>query len=464
MADAVMRLLTKSGARVEHEAMLGRLEGAGCRVDRSAQRCYFTEKLIQDMLATFSRPDRNLKASLPENWTRNFRIAQMGSHPHLLEWPSCKRRLATVQDVRDMVKLAHTADEFGQVGQTLTCAQIAPPVEPIWNAVTRMELTDKPIGSGEVLYPETVKYMAELGKIYGDGKDARIYAACDFSVSPLIFSGRVIGCMMEKSRFGAPHLSGTMPISGMSTPVTIAGTAVVAAAELMAGWVIYYLLDPKIPAYGVVCSGSLDMRSSQVCFGSPEALLQDLAAIEVCWRQFGMPVGTAVNYIDAKTPGLRAVYEKMLPLIASPMRGYGHLMGDGLLSAGQDYCPVQHLLELDFLRGIGRFYEGFEINSETLAVDLIEQVIRGEHKDFLDTDHTLVNFRGEQWYPRWLDRTGWSGEQVEGEIEAKLLDAIAAYCRESIARYEPPALDACKLEAAREVLRRAEVELAGVGA
>lgn len=462
IADTAMRLVTRSGARIEHEVMLDLLEAAGCRIDRGGQRCFFTERLVHDALTAFGRenPDPDVRATMHWNWRRDFRLTQMGSHPHLLEWPTCRRRLATADDVRDMVKLAHGADEFEAVGQTLTCAEIAPPLEPIWNAVTRLELTDKPLGSGEVLYPQTVSYLAQLGRIYSGKPDNRFIASCDFCVAPLIYGRRAVRCMIEKSRCGVMHVPGTMPISGMSAPVTIAGTAALAVAELLAGWAMYYVLDPKLPAGGIVCSGSLDMRSSQACFGSPEALLQDIAAVEVCRRHYRMQVWPAVNYVDCKTPGMRAVYEKMLPLMAAPMLGYGRAMGDGLLSAGQDYSPVQHLLELDFLRGLGRYCDGFEVNDQTLAVELIEQVIAGRQESFIAADHTLAHFRAEQWYPSWLDRGSWSGDTVEQQAETKMLDTINAYIRDAIARYQPPAIDADKLAAARELLHRAEVELA----
>ena len=36
---AAVRLLTGSGARIEHDGLLDTLEGAGCRIDRSVGRC-----------------------------------------------------------------------------------------------------------------------------------------------------------------------------------------------------------------------------------------------------------------------------------------------------------------------------------------------------------------------------------------------------------------------------------------
>jgi trimethylamine---corrinoid protein Co-methyltransferase len=464
IGDAALRLLTHTGARVEHEEMLGRLEAAGCRIDRSEKRCRFSEALIHEATAKFGGHPPEKQAAPPPPWTAwhpSARLGQIGSHPHLLEWPQCRRRLATADDVRDMVKMAHVLDEFSTIGQALSCCEISPALEPLWNAVTRMSLTDKALAAGEVMHPQTIAYLAEFGRIYSGKPDVRFIASCDFIVAPLHFGRRVVECMIEKSRLGVTHQPGTMPISGASTPVTIAGTVAVAVAELLAGWAIYYLLDPNIRAWGTVASGHLDMKTSRACFGSPEALLQNVATIEVCRRRFGMYIGMAANYVDCKVPGLDAAYAKMMPLVAAPLVGWGCLCGDGLLSAGQDYSPVQHLLELDFLQGLGQFCQGFVTNADTLAVDLIDEIARRPGAGFTDTDHTIKYFRG-QWHPHWLDRASWRGDAIEQEHEHRMLSAIDAHIRNAIARYEPPDIDRGKLAEAKDLLARAEVELADV--
>jgi trimethylamine--corrinoid protein Co-methyltransferase len=52
---------------------------------------------------------------------------------------------------------------------------------------------------------------------------------------------------------------------------------------------------------------------------------------------------------------------------------------------------------LEFVR---RFMTGMEVNEETLALDVIDEV--GPHGHYLDHKHTLKHFRDE-WYPQSLD-------------------------------------------------------------
>ncbi len=458
---AAVRLLTDTGCRLEHAGLLGLLARAGCEVDHGERRCRFPEALIREALAHLSQSPAS-EVQIPTGWSPHLRLHQGGNFPHLLEWPSGRRRLATPQDVVEVAQLGHVLDEFLTVGKTLTCAAIDQRIEPLWSALTLARVTDKPIGGGEIFYPETIEPLVRMGEVLsGTPGDTFLVSSCDFFISPLLLDGKQAACFLEKRRFGLPNVPGTMAISGMSAPVTLAGTVAVALAELLAGWTIGYVVDPSLPAGGITATGSLDLRTLAACFGSPEALLQDATIVQAARRLYGISVWAATGYVDCKHPGLEAVFQKMLPLVAAPF-GLSHLPGGGgLLSAGMDYSPVQHLLDAEMTKAVERFWGGYEVNEETLAIDLIEQVAGTEKTDFLGSDHTLTHYRAEQWYPRWLDRSLWQGSEHEVRAEQKMLERVDQYCREAVARYEPPELDREKLVELERIFRAYERQVLG---
>ena len=459
ISDAAFHLLCNVGAQVRHEGVLRKLEALGCRVDMDKLHCHFTEKVLRQVLEHF-RGDSPATVEIPRGWSPAQRTGTSGSYPHLLDWPACRRRLATVQDVVDNAKMAHVLDEFASVGKTMTCFEIDQRIEPIWSIVNIMGLTDKPVAGGEVMYAEHVKHLVRLGEICsGSAGDVRFVAACDFNVSPLVYGRRMLECRVEKAKFKVPHVPGTMAVSGLSGPVTLAGTVALCVAELIGGWVIGYALDPELPVGGITASGSLDMRTTRANFGSPEAVLQDLSVCQICEKLHGIRIHAAYGYVDCKRPGIGAVYEKMFPLVVFPMTGRAECGGGGLLSAGQDYSPVQHLLELDIAGSVGRFLGSYEVNDETLALDVIDEVGVATGRTFLDTAHTAEHYKAEQWYPRWLDRRIWQGDEIERDAERHMLERIDAYWRDAVARYQQPAIDQPKLAAARDVLAAAEREM-----
>jgi trimethylamine--corrinoid protein Co-methyltransferase len=470
--EAAVRLLTHSGCRIEHEGLLDLLEGAGCRIERSGRRCYFPENLVREALEHLGGrgvgatrcgcPLDSEEVQVPVGWNPQHRLGHGGSYPHLLDWPSGQRRLATRQDVIDMAKMAHTLDEFSYVGKVLTCAEVDQRIEPLWAAVQLAEITDKPIGGGEIFYAETIEPLVRLGEVLSSQPgDTSLVASCDFFIAPLILDHQQAECFLVKRRFGLLNNPGTMPISGLSAPVTIAGTVTVAFAELMVGWVLGYVVAPDLPAGGIVSTGSLDMRTLAACFGSPEAMLQDAATVQICRRLYGIPIHAATGYVDCKRPGLEAVFQKMYPLVGAPFGTGLFAGGGGLLSAGQDYSPVQHLLEAEINKAIERFWGTFEVDEETIAVDLIEEMMRRPQTNFLDTEHTLRHFRSEQWYPKWFDRTRWQEGSFETEAERKMLERIDGYCKDALRRYQRPEIDPGKIAELRRIFRAAERKILG---
>ncbi len=135
--EAAVKLLEDTGARIEHGKILDMLGAAGCKVDRSSMRCRFSEELIRKVVSHVGKTPA-LKFTGPIKWSRSPSTSQGGSFPHLLEWPACKRRLATCCDVEDMARMAHVLPEFTAAGSILTSSEIDPRVEPVWNVVTRM--------------------------------------------------------------------------------------------------------------------------------------------------------------------------------------------------------------------------------------------------------------------------------------------------------------------------------------
>jgi len=454
--EAAVRLLARSGCRIEHEGMLKLLEGAGCRIDASAKRCYFPEKLVRDVVASFGGklgPDVEIEG----RWNPQNHLAHGGSYPHLLDWPSGHRRLATKQDVIDMAKMGHSLPEFKALGRVLTCAEADPRIEPLWTTLAIARTTNKPVGQGELFHADHIEPLVRMGEILtGKKDDTSLVASCDFFISPLIMDRKQAECFLEKRRLGIVNLPGTMPISGMSAPVTIAGTVTIAVAELLAGWVMGYVVNPEVYGLGIVSSGSLDMRTTSACFGSPEALLQDMTTVQLCRRLYNMQVFPATGYVDCKRPGLEAVFQKMYPLVSSAFGNWLHPPSSGLLSAGQDYSPVQHMLDAEIHGAVDRFYGGFAIDEETLALELTESMMRGDSVNFLDTEHTRQHFKSEQWYPRWFDRSLWQGEAVERDAEHEMLERIDRHCKDAIERYEPPDIDADKIRELERIVRAFE--------
>ena len=71
------------------------------------------------------------------------------------------------------------------------------------------------------------------------------------------------------------------------------------------------------------------------------------------------------------------------------------------------------------LVALSRFFtEGLPINTDTLALDVIDRVVLGgEQSIFLTDDHTMNHFREAHFHPRLLNRSRYEGWREEGAAD-----------------------------------------------
>jgi len=146
--EAAVRLLARGGCRVDHEGLLAKLEGAGWRVDESSMRCFFPEKFVRGAIAHLGG-HADQAVEIQSGWNPQNHLPLGGSFPHLLDWPSGRRRLAAKQDVVDMANMGHELPEFRKIGRVITCSKVDPGIEPLWATLDIARTTDKPVGEGK---------------------------------------------------------------------------------------------------------------------------------------------------------------------------------------------------------------------------------------------------------------------------------------------------------------------------
>jgi trimethylamine---corrinoid protein Co-methyltransferase len=328
-------------------------------------------------------------------------------------------------------------------------------MDPRFEAVETMALlmkhSRKP-GVVEPIYPEHVEYVARLGCIYTGQLRARpFFVSCHSITTPLVMDDRATQYMFECLRYGAPCGTVCQAVSGLSSPVTIAGTVVLACAEILAVWMMGQAVDPDVEVRGSVATGSLDMRTTEVCFASPEALLQDAGVIQLFEEFYGGGMGSVTTWIDAKVPGLQAAFEKTYKQMGDgPAMGRGIGLSAGLLDAGATFSPTQAMLDLDLNAALWRYGRGAEVTPETIALELIEEI--GIGGNYLAHEHTLRHFR-EVWYPEILNRGVWAEAAPRSGCETHLLRRADERWRSATAAYAPFELDAYKVKAIDEVIR-----------
>ncbi len=104
---------------------------------------------------------------------------------------------------------------------------------------------------------------------------------------------------------------------------------------------------------------------------------------------------------DSNIYDQQASLEGALWILLSSLNG-GNLVHDvGYINNGLTTSFEQLVVSNEVIGMVRHITQGFEINEETLAIDLINEI--GPGGEYLSSEHTLKHFRGN-WFPDLISR------------------------------------------------------------
>jgi len=124
---------------------------------------------------------------------------------------------------------------------------------------------------------------------------------------------------------------------------------------------------------------------------------------------------------------------------------------------GKVLSPVQLLIERDLATGVQHLARTLAPTADSIALPTIEEVGTGLTTNFLQSEHTLRNYRANCWIPELIDRSGWRGQQSEAQV----VDAARHKFHSLLEQYEKPEGREEQLAALRAIIERARGELLG---
>ena len=454
--ENALTVLETVGSLVQDEELKGLMLGAGCREGAKGQ-VVIPRELVEEMLAprlaeAEAKPDGPARIDYEPTAGIGGQLAQFYLDPETGERLEGSREL-----LAEVARFGHATQ--GSAGPVLLCRDVPAPVEPM-EAVLTLALQTDNVSSAYLHSAEQIPYLAELGEIL-NGEANSFLGICLFLVTPLRMDLRASRLLVELMGRGAHVWLGTQPAAGASSPVTVAGTVTLAAAELLGAWVAAYVVNPEAMPGGGICSGALDMKTADVSYCAPEAMLQDLLTVELFRERCGgrCSVAGAASYTDAKWPGTQKAFESAFEALTIWMyTGHAPSLGSGLLESGKTFSPVQLMLDNECSRHVGRFARGVSFGEEDMALDAILEVGLGLENSHMTSEHTLRSFRS-LYSPRLLDRSCWTDDAPKSE--ERLLARAAEEYHEALGGYEEASVGEEKLAAVRGVVERASAGLCG---
>jgi trimethylamine--corrinoid protein Co-methyltransferase len=260
-----------------------------------------------------------------------------------------------------------------------------------------------------------------MGEIVAGGKDAYWerpflqFALCCI-VSPLTLDQESTGQCIDYARRGIPATVMIPPNGGLTAPLTMAGTLVVANAEFLSVSILTQMVKESTPVMYWTLSSIADMRTGAYASGGIESGILYMACAQLA-RFYGVPCGGYIGLTNAKRSDAQAGFEKGMSPLAGILAGHDLLAIGGLIDALTVFSFPQLVIDSEIGEMIKRVPRGILLDDDHLALDLIKKI--GPGGNYIDSQHTLRHMRTAAYLPTIADRRTWQAWSEAGRPDAE---------------------------------------------
>ncbi len=452
--EETLKILDRTGVRVDTSLGREHLKQAGARVDENTHMVYFPRELVESSLKAapkeFSLGSRRPGRLLPMN-KGTCGIILDGGAIYSYNAATKSRRPATKDDWFLATRLGDTLDDIDVYWSVVEGCWGHTPGEVVayWRAI--FENFSKHVQDA-TLTPTESRWMLEVLQVVHGGREQvkknRPVSFVLCPASPLIIEADYTDAYLETLSWGIPAAVMTMPLLGITAPASLISELTLANCETLAMLCLIQALAPGTPFIYSAVPVVADMRSGRFGSGEVEHSLLGAAVTEIA-RYYNLPVEASVGGSDQHMPGIQAGSERALnytlPILSRP----DLLVAPGLLGGSTIFSPEQLIIDLEVIRRCKRLTQGIASGEEKWLGEIISSV--GPAGNYLTHRSTRQLVHSGEIYLSQLGRHG-TYEQWTGAGSPDLLDDIGAYIKELISKYEPVPLP----EASRRELKHLE--------
>jgi trimethylamine--corrinoid protein Co-methyltransferase len=404
-------------------------------------RLYFPPHVVEQAVKQAPRHytlyARNPQNDLPLDGRHGY-LSLDGSGTDVLDLTTGQVRPSTKADLQATLRLADALPQIAFLWPTVSAQDYPEQVQPLHELEAMLTHSAKHAQAMTAVTPLAARGSVAMAAEVAGGRESLrqrpIISNFQCSVSPLSYDAPGLEAAFIFAEAGIPTGFLNMTIGCGTAPATLAGNAAMANAEVLAGITLLQLFYPGAPTFYGTSATVMELRRGGVTCGGPEDFLLQAAGCQLA-HFYNVPASIGTFATGAKCSGWQAGLENGLSGVINHFTNADLMSGAGLLNAAKIFSFEQLVLDceiFDMLRAVSR---GFEINADTLALDVINAV--GPQNHFMTTDHTFEHMVG-LWQPTVLDRTPWEEWEQRGRPSAA--DHARARARDLLAGHEPEPL------------------------
>lgn len=444
-----LEILEKIGVFVENDEALALLDGAGARIDSHTGRVQIPSHLVIRALAT--APGRIKVFNRLGECVMDLGGDRVHFNPgsaalRIFDYQLGRARTPVTQDLISFSTLTDALPNYAAQSTGVIPGDVHEDLADRFRLFVALQYSVKPVVTG-TFGKEAFRTMhAMLVTVSGGAEELRqrpmaIFDCCPSP--PLMWSDLTAQALIDCARSGIPAELVSMPLTGATAPVTLAGAVTQHCAESLSGVLIHQLAHPGSP---IIYGGSpacFDMRKGTTPMGAVETQMIDGAYAEI-GKHLGLPTHAYMGMSDSKVIDYQSGMESAMGATVAVLSGINNISGPGMHDF--EACQSLEKLVLDHeIVGLGlRLTRGIEIRDQPIALSMLEEAI--ETKEFLSLSHTAKWFREEAYIPdKVIDRATLGEWEEQGRQDAAM--RASARVEELLANHTPePLADSVQTE------------------
>jgi len=448
---ACLEILERTGVCLYEQEAIDLLKDAGAEVT-DGNRVRIPSGMVEKAFSTVPRNvtlyNRSGKRTMQVGGNRSY-FGTGSDCLHIIDHRTGERRTAVLQDIVEGMTVCDALEHIDFVMCMFLPSDVPQEILDRYEMEAMLNYTTKPI-----VYVTTefsgCRDAVEMAEIVAGGEDELRYkpfATCYINVTTgLRHNEEALQKLLYLSEKGLPFTYIPSAQGGVTAPITVAGTMAVNNAGVLVGLVLSQLKRQGtpfiIPGWG---GNMLDMKTTIQPYSDPEKRGQ---AIDFA-HYLGLPTFSLGGCSESKVVDQQAAAEAALTLFTDALFG-GNLIHDiGYLESGLSGSLPQLAICNEIISWLEAFMKEVEINDDTLALDLIDEV--GPDGQYLDNPHTMKHFR-ERWYPKLFDRSNYDGWRKKGS--KNLGERATVEVEKILAEHKPEPLPADIAKAVHAVVER----------
>jgi trimethylamine--corrinoid protein Co-methyltransferase len=439
--QAARRILRDTGMAEAPEIVIDQVTRAGGSVDGDG-RLRYPDDLIAAVLDGLPR-DFTLCGQDPVYDMRlggaRVHVGSGGAAPMILDLETERYRESTLRDLYDAARLVDSFDNIHFFSRSMVACDMPDALSlDINTAYACLAGTRKHVFAA-ASEAANVKDIAELCFAIAGTRELflqRPFLSLNINmpVPPLRFDANSCEVAAVAARLGIPLHANTFGQMGASSPVTLAGSIAQTVAETLAGMIFTWLVNPEAKVIFGTRPMLTDLRTGAMSGGSAEGAVAMAASAQMA-QYYNLPGSTIAGATDSKLADAQSGYEKCLAVTLAVQAGSNLVTQASGMQASLMGCALEsYAIDNDMLGAILKSCCAIEVSDETLALQAIDDVARGEGH-FLGRPETLERMQSDFVYPELADRRSIEEWEIDGSRDIR--DGARAITRQILATHYP---------------------------